>query len=699
MLSELDDDEASGGERLRQPYLHELITAVRAPAVALSGRDGQIRSGVHGVFRADRRLLSVLIVRVDGTEPEPVASAVVDADHVRFVAVLRELGDPGADPTVTLERSRRLDADRVVESITVLSRARESVAAVLEVEAASDLAAMDAVKSGLAAPAVPVVDDPSGLSWSGPDGTHVRLTASPGAHSVDGGQLRWPVSLAPGERFELTLSLTLADGTRPAVLAAEPVLRRSDVAVRSGDHRLNALVERSLADLDALTAADPLAPGDRFLTAGAPWFLTLFGRDSIWAARMLLPLGTDLAAGTLRALARRQGTSVDPASAQQPGKIMHEMRADSTAHKDANGALRLPALYYGTVDATPLWVSLLHDAWRWGLPPAEVDALLPTAHRAMDWLARFGTAANGFVSYRDDSRTGLANQGWKDSGDSVQFGDGRLAEPPIALCEVQGYAHAAAVQAADLFDAFGLPGGDRWRAWAAGLAQRFRRSFWVSDPDGDYPAIALDVHGKTVDTVTSNIGHLLGTGLLNADEERLVVARLGAPDMDCGFGLRTMSSRSTGFNPLAYHGGSVWVHDTAITIAGLTRVDDPAAVEVAGSLVGGLLAASPAFDYRLPELLGGYGRSQSSGPVPYPAACRPQAWAAAASIGILSALLGLSADVPGGTLGVAPPRPNPVGALDVRGLRIGGQPFGVGVGPDGSVQVSPQPQGIGVTLG
>jgi glycogen debranching enzyme len=690
---------SASGERLRQPYLHELVTAVRTPVLALSDTDGQIRSGVHGVFRSDRRLLSVLTVRVGGVEPVPAGTATVDANHVRFLGVLRELGDPGADPTVTLERSRRLTADDAVETIAVVSRARERVTSVLEVEVAADLAAMADVKAGGSAPALTATHDDGALTWSGDDGIRVHLVASPAPDTVDGGRLRWPVALSPGERFDVALAVTMDGGPSPVVLPAEPALHRGDVRVVSGDHRLSALVERSLADLDALTAADPLAPADRFLTAGAPWFLTLFGRDSIWAARMLLPLGTDLAAGTLRALARRQGTAVDPASGQQPGKIMHEIRPDATEHEIAHGALHLPALYYGTVDATPLWVSLLHDAWRWGLPPSEVADLLPAAQRAMEWLARHGTAANGFVSYRDESGTGLANQGWKDSDDSVQFADGRLAEPPIALCEVQGYAHAAALHAAALFDAFEVLDGDRWRAWADELAERFRDAFWVRDPDGDYPAIALDADGTPVDSVTSNIGHLLGTGLLNADEEKLVVTRLGAPDMDCGYGLRTMSSRSRGFNPLAYHGGSVWAHDTAITVAGLAASDDPGARAVAVSLVDGLLAAAPAFDFRLPELFGGYPREESPAPVPYPAACRPQAWAAAASIAMVSALAGLDADVPGGTLGVSPLRPSPVGSLEVRGLQIAGQPFDVAIAADGTVSVSPELPGVRVVLG
>src|SRR5262249_22255919 len=238
----------------------------------------------------------------------------------------------------------------------------------------------------------------------------------------------------------------------------------------------------------------------------------------------LLPLGTELAAGTLRTLARRQGTRTDETTGEQPGKIPHELR-----RPDLDSAL--PPVYYGTVDATSLWISLLFDAWRWGMPPADVEALLPAVEAALGWLGSF----DEFVSYRDTSGRGLANQGWKDSPDAVQFADGTFAEPPIALCEVQGYAYAAALQGAGLLDAFGRPGAGPWRDWATALAHRFRDRFWV---DG-YPAIALDGSGRRVDTVTSNIGHLPGTGLLDAAEEAQVADRLAAPDLDSGFGLRT----------------------------------------------------------------------------------------------------------------------------------------------------------------
>jgi glycogen debranching enzyme len=685
-----------------QPYLHELVTAVRAPAVALSAADGQIRSGAHGVYWADRRLVSKLVVRVDGIEPASVQATADTAGRVRFLGVVRDLGDRTADPTVFLERSRTVVAHGVIETAALVSKAREPFCATLEVQAAADLAGMTAVKGGRAAARLLAQGESDGLTWRADDGTVIRLRAKPEPDAIDpsSGTLRWSATLDRGERLDVTLTADIAnEPSPPMVHLADRVDLADGLVVRSGDHRLSALVERGLADVRALVVADPLNPSDQFLAAGAPWFLTLFGRDAIWAARMLLPVGTDLAGGTLRTLARRQGTIVDTASAQEPGKIMHEIRGKAQLSQLPDRTAPLPSLYYGSVDATSLWVSLLHDAWRWGMAGDEVAALLPAADAAMDWLMHRALGASGFVSYRDESGQGLANQGWKDSWDSVQFRDGTLADPPIALCEVQGYAYAAARHAADLFDAFDRPGGQRLRGWADELADRFRRSFWVDGPDGRYPAIALDAAGRRVDAVTSNIGHLLGTGLLSADEESLIIARLGARDMDSGYGLRTMSSGSRGFNPLAYHGGSVWTHDTAIAIAGLAACGDPAGATVAGSLLGGLLAAAPTFDYRLPELFGGHARDENPTAVAYPAACRPQAWSAAAGVAMLAALLGVRADVPGGSVRIAPMVPSPVGDLDVSGLSVGGRRLDVHVRADGSVDVRTAPTGLRVALG
>ncbi|HYU03811.1 MAG TPA: glycogen debranching N-terminal domain-containing protein, partial [Jatrophihabitantaceae bacterium] len=473
-----------------QPYLHDLVCAVRAPALAVCGADGQIRSeGVHGVYVGDRRIVSLAIWTIDGAEPTPLQGQPIGGDAARFVATDRTLGDQQAVPTVLVRRERTTVHDGAMEQLEVVSYAQSPVRATLSLSLAGDLADLVTVRGGAAASALPAAAQPDGMHWRGLDGRLVQVLADvpPDAVHAEAGRLDWTIDLARGEVFSLHITYRLAEDRGPAIVSAAQAPAFGAPSVVSGDHRLSALVAQSLADLDALLLADPLEPRDLFLSAGAPWYLTLFGRDSIWAARMLLPLGTDLAAGTLRTLARRQGVRSDPETAEQPGKILHEIRrplADPAAQRHT-----LPPVYYGTVDATPLWISLLHDAWRWGLPEADVVELLPALESALGWLADYALDSAGFVSYQDASGRGLANQGWKDSFDSVQFRDGRLAAPPIALCEVQAYAHAAARHGADLLDAFGRPGGARWRDWAAALADRFRARFWVG---GDYPAIALD---------------------------------------------------------------------------------------------------------------------------------------------------------------------------------------------------------------
>jgi glycogen debranching enzyme len=246
---------------------------------------------------------------------------------------------------------------------------------------------------------------------------------------------------------------------------------------------------------------------------------------------------------------------------------------------------------------------------------------------------------------------------------------------------------------AALLDAFELSGADRWRSWAAEIADRFRKQFWAEDDLGPYPAIALDADKQRVDTLTSNAGHLLGTGILSADESAAVARRLGSAEMDSGFGLRTMATSSGGYWPLSYHGGSVWAHDTAIVVSGLARSGH---TESAAALIEGLLAAAAAFDSRLPELYGGDARSTTPRPVPYPAACRPQAWSAAAAVALLSAIVGATADVPAGAVTVSPMAPSPVGAVTVNGLRVARQPLSLGIAADGSLRTIDAPPGLTV---
>jgi glycogen debranching enzyme len=664
------------GRRL-QPLLHDLVSGIAAPTQFWSQGDGQVRAhGAQGFYHSDVRVVREAVLTVDGREPEGIATTRVRADEVRFIGLARQIGDVTPDPTVRVERLRRVFDGSVEEELRVVSTASEPIEAVVEVAVTSDLAGLEQVKAGeTLAPTAPRRDGGS-VVWEG-GGVGVRLDGGEAEVSADGSAviLRWQVRLGPRETWSARWGVRAHDA-RAVAVAPRTRPRWDDVTVVADDRRLADLVRTGLGDLSGLAMAPAAEPEETFLAAGAPWFFTLFGRDSLWAARLLLPFGTALAASTLRALAARQGTQVDLETAEAPGKVLHEVRRGDFSVDEGRGrGITLPPVYFGTVDATPLWVCLLHDAWRWGMPAAEVEALLPHAERALAWMTAHGDSdGDGFLEYVDEHGRGLANQGWKDSGDSVQWRAGGLAQPPLSLCEVQGYAYEAALSGAALLDAFRRPGGDRWRTWAANLAERFRKAFWVETPDGRYPAIALDGEGRPVDSLTSNIGHLLGTGLLDADEEATVVGHLTSPSMDGGFGLRTMSSAMSGYAPLGYHLGTVWPHDTAIVVNGMVRAGHGAA---AASLVEGLLAAGVSFDGRLPELFGGDPRGEVAHPVPYPAACRPQAWSAAAGASLVPAVLGLSADVPGGRLTVAPVAPSPVGALDVSGLRVAGAELAV----------------------
>jgi len=669
-----------------QPWLHELVTVLSAPTVALSDSAGQIRpAGAHGVLHADVRVLSAAVLDVDGREPALVSSGLIGARTARFVAVPRELGDGIVDPTVRVERERTVLPGEVREVLRVISAADVGVDAVPTLTVAADLAGLADIKDGRPGPpAVPIEHAGDTLTW-GTGTLRVTLSAPGAALAADGGQavLRWPVRLPGRGEFGASWRLTVTDPAAPVAAVggartqegpADEELSRgpwANVSAVADDPRLPALLAQSLDDADALRMAVPGTPRDVFLAAGAPWYFTLFGRDSIWAARLLLPFGWELAAGTLRALAAFQGRRVDLDRGEAPGKIPHELRRSGVS--------------YQTIDATPLWICLLHDAWRWGMPESEVAALLPALRAALTWLRDYGDSdGDCLLEYVNTTGRGLANQGWKDSGDSIRFADGRVAAPPVALCEVQGYAYEAAMRGADLLAAFGAGGAEEWRELAARIAAAFRAAFWVSDERGGYPALALDAGKRPVDALTSNIGHLLGTGLLTPAEEALVASRVGASDLDSGFGLRTMSARNGGYNPLSYHCGSVWSHDTAIVLRGLARSGYPSQV---ASLADGLLAAASGFGWRLPELYSGAPRAETPWPTPYPAACRPQAWSAAAAAVLTQVLLGLDANVPEGTITLRPLATRIGGAgprLQVDGLVAGTETFTAGVDESGN---------------
>lgn len=660
----------------QQPWLHDLALTLAAPTQVWSAADGQVGpDGLAGVHHADRRVLCLLRLEVDGHEPTAVASHSVSGDTHTFVSVPRHLGDPGPDPTVRLVRRRDVEPGMVRESYTLASTAAAPVTCQVGLLLAADLAPMDGVKSGARHPVAPV-DGVGGsvLTWQADDLRAVlRL---PGARTHDRGDhvlATWDVVVPPGEQVTHELLLTL-EASGAAVTAPRRAASWPAVTVDSADRRLGPVVRRSLDDLRLLRLAAPGADGteEEFIGAGAPWFLTLFGRDSLWTARMLMPVTTDLAMSTLRLLAHHQGRRTDDVTAEEPGKILHEVRSTAFSLGEDDGADRhLPPVYYGTIDATPLWALTLHDAWRWGAPEHDVEHLLPALERALAWQVEHGDAdGDSLLEYVDRSGHGLSNQGWKDSGDAVRRNDGSRAASPLALAEVQGYAYAAAVRGADLLESFGRPGTDRWRAWADRLHVEFGKRFWVEDAVGAFPAIALDRDKRPVVSLTSNIGHLLGTGILDPEGVDLVSRRLVGSDMLSGFGIRTLSSHAAGYSPTGYHVGSVWPHDTAICLAGLAAEQRPETAEVGEAL----LAALSSFDGRPPELFAGDAASAQPVPLPYPAACRPQAWSAASAVSLVTSLLGLRPD-PGGEHGTLldPVSPWSFGATSVAGLGARGR--------------------------
>ena len=694
-----------------QPFLHDRCIVIHAPSLVVSAQDGQIAGPADGFYHEDLRALSRLVISARGIRLVPIGWERDGGSASCFRGVLRGLGEHTADPAVTLERRRRAGPSRFDERLIIANHGRQTVRLRLQVEAAADFAPISDVKSGRGAAAVTAMRCPGGLDWQyGGSVVSIRMRPDPDMVDAPAGGLGADITLPPGGVWEATLAVTVS-ASRPALFGAYPgPAPWTEPQISGVDPRLAALVDVSMADLGCLLLADPeSAPGsadresahgsaDLFVAAGAPWFLTLFGRDSLWAARMLLPLSTDLAAGTLRTLARRQGTRSDTGTGEEPGKILHEVRVPRPTL-----APSLPPRYYGTIDATPLWLILLRDAWRWGLPADQVEPLLGPASAALAWMRDHGDAdGDGLLEYLDVTGRGLANQGWRDSGDAILWHDGRLAEGPIALAEVQAYAYQGAWAGAELLESFGRGGAGEWREWAEALKARFHASFWIEGRLGPMPAVALDGQKRPVDSGTSALGHLLGTGLLDPGQEDLAAAYLASPELDSRFGLRTLGTDAAGFNPLGYHTGSVWPHDTAIAASGLARSGHPA---TAWSLIDGVLEAAETFGYRLPELFAGYGRpARRPGtryrhgtrhrPSPYPAACHPQAWAAAASVSFVQTLLGLEADAPGRTVTVAP-LPGGSFPLQVTGIRLGDQPVSIDVGGDGSVRSS-APAGVTV---
>lgn len=677
----------------RQPWLHEYEIAVHGNITAVSDRAGRIGAPGTGVVVDDRRVLSRLAIELGGEAPVPIA-AVSLGETTEIWASARNLGNPGPDPTVEVQLLRRLESGALTETITLISRADEPVRARLAVMLAGDGCELAALKEGLPAPPLlPARSDGAQLVWS--DAWHESVVGSSPAPAriVPGddarpSRLEFDVLLPGGAPVTIVLRLRIRR-TCASGFDADPgagLVDWSDRHVEAADLRLPTLVRTSLTDLRHLLLTDPAAPGDVFAGAGTPWYLTLFGRDSMWTARFVLPVDTTLALGTLRTLARRQGRRHDAETGEEPGKILHEVRRAEAGGAVANA---LPPVYYGTVDATALWVILLHEAWLWGLPDETARELLPAARAAMGWIQEAAGNDLGVLRYVDRSGRGLANQGWKDSGDSMRFHDGTIATGPIALLEAQAYAVEAARGAARLCDAFGESGGEALRAWAEAMTATIRERFWVERDGRRYLALALDGQGRPVDGLGSNMGHALGTGALTAAEARSVVSTLMSPALLGDFGIRTLSRDNAAYNPIGYHTGSVWTHDTAIALLGMVK---EGLAQEAAAIATGMVAAAVPFGYRPPELFAGEAIGER--PAPYPASCRPQGWAAASAVALVSAVLGLRADVPRGRLTLRPMRPSPFGPVRVSGLRWAGVPFTVALDGDGRPTVAGLPDDV-----
>jgi glycogen debranching enzyme len=634
------------------------------------------------LFFRDARVLSRWELRVDGQPAESLAVEFSQAFAAQFI--LRRTPRAGSADSTLLVVRERLVADGLRETITLSNLDREPTVVSLELHADADFVDLFSVKEGrspLGGAEMTVVDGELMLTerTQRVHGLSVTASADP---DVLPGSLRWRVVVAPGQRWQteivaqptwdkqkITTRLRRGEHVASSAPARKIEAWRDTATSLDTDHQvLGAVLRRTEGDLGALLIHDDTGRGRSFVAAGAPWFMTLFGRDSLLTAWMALPLDVGLSIGTLQQLAAAQGTQMDPITEEQPGRVLHEIRR-GPARADVLGG----GVYYGSVDATPLFVMLLGECWRWGADETAVRSLLPAADAALAWAANHGDRdGDGFVEYQRATDRGLINQGWKDSFDGVNDAAGRVAEPPLALCEVQGYLYAAMLARAELADAFGdAPTATRLREHAEALRARFLEAFWL--PEKGWYAVALDARKRPVDALTSNVGHCLWAGIATDEHAAVIIERLSDEQMDSGFGLRTLAMTMGAYNPMSYHNGSVWPHDTAIAVAGLLRYRHvPGALALAERLGTGLLDAAAAFGGRLPELYCGFPRSQFRTPVPYPTSCSPQAWASAAPLLLVRSFLGLEPHVPQRRFAVAPHLPEAWGRITLTDLRLGG---------------------------
>jgi len=690
------------GETRDADGLGQLLSLKDGDAFVVADDYGDILGGADGFFDNDTRLISRFRLLIGGRSPSRLGSG-VSRDNVIFTfhGANRPLPGMGAKATppgvLHIERRRFLWKRRLYERLRIVNHSLDDEILPVSYGFAADFHDIFEIR-GMKRPAgrgtveAPALNGRSvAFAYNGLDGvrreTVIAFSEPPGRLSSN--QAEFMFSLHPRGRFEIYLEIGHEAGPTPtrerfraaatlAILAARK-RRRRGATVRARGPRFNEWLRQSRADI-ALLSTD-LASGP-YPYAGIPWFSTPFGRDGIITAWQMLWVDPGLARGVLSYLAGRQATEVSAFRDSAPGKIMHETRGGEMADLK-----EIPfGLYYGGVDTTPLFVAL---AGAYAKRTGDLDfitKLWPALSAAVGWLETYGDSnGDGLIDYARGEDSGLSNQGWKDSEDSIFHADGRFPKGPIALVEVQGYAFAAYRAMAELGERLGDNRAPLWAERAEAMRIRVEERFWMEE-EGFY-GVAIDGDGQLCRSLTSNAGHLLFVGLPSEARADRVGERLLSGSFLTGWGLRTLASTSPRYNPMSYHNGTVWPHDTAICAAGMSRYGHRAS---AATVLENMFRAASHFDMRLPELFCGFPRAPGEPPIAYPVACMPQAWAAGSVFMVLQACLGLEIDGFRGEITLTKPHlPQGVDRIALWGVELGNRKIDIKLGRTDSQQTVP----------
>lgn len=664
----------------------QLISILEGNTFVVSDRRGDIDASptdTKGLFSRDTRFLSRWLLTVNGITPNVLSTDDLQYFSAQFFLV-PSTETVYVDANLSIIRTRAV-GDGFHEDLTILNLSPKPVELLVRIEAGADFADLFAVKDQIAQPGEHYTRvEPERLVLGYRRHRFVReteISASALETELDEGGLSFSIHLAPHGEWStgidvVTATLGLGETHRePKYHSANEAARpNTDIhGVKSLEewlaaapqlscdwHPLERIYERSLIDLAALRFNPRIFPGKSLPAAGLPWFMTVFGRDSIFTSLQALPFTPELAESTLMYLAAWQGSRVDDFRDEQPGKILHEVRfGEMTAFDE-----RPHSPYYGTADATALYLILLDEYERWSGNTRLVKELETTARTALAWIDDYGDSDHdGYVDYQRRCEMGLENQCWKDSPNAIQFADGSLSKLPRATCELQGYVYDAKRRCARLArELWGDPVlAERLEQEAAALKVRFNRDYWL--PDREFFALALDGDGRQVDALTSNIGHLLWSGIADEDKARACVEHLMSDELFSGWGVRTMATTEAGYNPIGYHVGTVWPFDNSFIAWGLARYGYRAE---AARIALGILDAAPYFHERLPEAFSGLPRGRTRFPVEYPTSCSPQAWSTGAPLLLLRVLLGIKPI--GDSLLVDPALPKKLGRIELLDL-------------------------------